>query len=738
MKWNNRIHQMIVLSLSCLIFCWAGAPCAAALTYEEARQTADKAMKMQKNGQWEGAIDELKRALTASSKDAFEIPSSVSRLPGSQDTEMTPSSLLLLYTMGYLHQMKAGEDQKNRESLLKTAAQYYERILREKPNHEQTETNLVLVYQQLGGKYLGEAEKRLMNALRSHPGNRLVYATRLADMYLDAGRWQDALAMYREALKARPDSEALRRRVVEVHARLPVEGYRSLMNDLLAWEGDTPSIAQSGYEAAMDALYRMHPNDAEGALVRWVSLAAQQGTISEEELSRLPREWDSPAMRDLRAYLANPASPPSSGSWWMKDYRKREVLSQAAYALGQRRLVLQDPEGAGDIWEAGLHIAPQYEDMYLRLDTEIASLYSKFPALDPEGRKFARIENNLFEGKGMAYRSENLALIQRFHTILGLIYAERNVWTDEYDPRNGIFQIKHALEIATRRKDTGYQPLPYLKALLGEGYARTGERARARASFINAAMAYLDTDEIDKAGQSLEKARGLMAQAPARERDAFDRLDTLARFRAQFIDPGRKPPTAIPAEIEPLMNQDSPSPLPPDFRLRQGFKMLADLGRAEQKEQARSPGSYTQKAFQLTTGKELFLVGVPDLLRMREITKGVVGDIAVDQEKVRLEPVSGVTDGTAKRIPIYLPATSGTQQYIRIDRDVLIAREINQSLRVPDTTGQDAFGVRIDSGKVTVFEGMNEARMKSLQDIGQRFNAMVVVTPKDSPHELNK
>jgi hypothetical protein len=181
--------------------------------------------------------------------------------------------------------------------------------------------------------------------------------------------------------------------------------------------------------------------------------------------------------------------------------------------------------------------------------------------------------------------------------------------------------------------------------------------------------------------------------------------------------------------MESLMNQDTPSPLPPDFMLRQRFKMLADLGRAEGKERAGSPGSYTQKAFQLAFSRDLSLVGVPDLLRMREITKGVVGDVAVDQEKVRIEPVSGATDGTANGVPIFLPAT-GTRQYIRIDRDVLIAREINQSLRVPDTTVQETLGVRIEGGKVTVPEGVNEARLKSLRDIGQRFNAMVVVIPR--------
>lgn len=729
MNWNRRIVEIIVLSLCCLMLCWASTRDAVAFTYEEARQAADRAMEMQRNGQWEEAVREIKRALVASGQDVFALPSTVVQLPGDRDAEATPSSLLLLYTMGYLHQIRAGEDHKNRESLLKTAARYYERILKEKPGHEQTESNLALVYRQLGGKYLRRAEQWLKKALRSHPENRAVYASRLADMYGESGRWSDALAMYREALKAQPDSETLRRRVVEVHARLPREGYRSLMKDLRSWEGDTPTIAQSGYEAAMEALYRSYPKDAERALLRWVSLAAQQGTISAGDLSRLPGEWDSPAVKDLRAYVASPTASPSAGSWWMKDTGRREILSQAAYALGQRRLVLQDPKGADAIWTAGLGIAPQYEDTYLRLAMEIASLYSKFPALDPEGGKFRRIENDLFAGKGMAYRTENLALIQRFHTILGMIYAERGTWTDVHDPRNGIFQLDHVLEIADLRKDAGYQPLPHIKGLLAEGYARIGQRTLARATYINASMAYLDTDEIDKAGQSLEKAKGLIEQFSTRERETIDRLDTLVRFRAQFIDPNRKPPTMIPPEIESLMSKDASSPLPSDFKIRQDFKILADLGRAEQKEQAWLPGSYTRKAFQLTTDKDLFLVGVPDLLRIREVTKGVVGDIAVDLKKVLLEPASIVADSAAKRVPIYLPAT-GTRQYIKVDQDVLIASEINQSLRVPDTTGQDPFRMSVDNGKVTVFGEVNEGRLKSLRDIGLLFNAMVVVTPK--------
>src|SRR6185295_10787206 len=95
--------------------------------------------------------------------------------------------------------------------------------------------------------------------------------------------------------------------------------------------------------------------------------------------------------------------------------------------------------------------------------------------LDPKGQRLGSIINDMFRSKAAAYERGDLDAIQRHHTVLGMIYARRGVWTSTGRAQNAIFQLEHALSVARQREaSVGPQPLPELKSQLADGYQSVG------------------------------------------------------------------------------------------------------------------------------------------------------------------------------------------------------------------------------------------------------------------------
>lgn len=110
--------------------------------------------------------------------------------------------------------------------------------------------------------------------------------------------------------------------------------------------------------------------------------------------------------------------------------------------------------------------------------------------LDTDSALFDRWTFELFEGKGRAYLGEDWASILRFHTILGAIYHDKQMWGDSDSPRSAIFQLEHALmarERLARTTNLTNDHVPGLYSMLGNAYQNIGKDRDAFKLYYRAA-----------------------------------------------------------------------------------------------------------------------------------------------------------------------------------------------------------------------------------------------------------
>jgi hypothetical protein len=170
---------------------------------------------------------------------------------------------------------------------------------------------------------------------------------------------------------------------------------------------------------------------------------------------------------------------------------------------------------------------------------DLARLYHLYPKIDPDGRRFRELEIILFDDKAESYVRQDLKAIQAYHTILGLIYAEKSKWTPDptsYIPRasNAIFQLEHALETAKTRVSqdpTNFQPLPHLEKYLAEAYLKTDKKSLALKQFLKVAESYLDLDELEETEKALKCANPIITAGLKNERELYNSLDSIWKGR---------------------------------------------------------------------------------------------------------------------------------------------------------------------------------------------------------------
>lgn len=680
-----------------------------------AREASKRAQELAAAGQW---------------REAAEVASSALRRcePGDAGKECR---LILNYTMGYVFQTQSRRQPAESAELLAEAARHYERVLEDDPDHAPTMKNLALIYSSPGLSKTGEGPQRFLESAMSKDSTQVsTYAQLLGDRYRGELAWESALEAYERAAKADPQDEGARLRIVEVHRHLPASQARGLLQRLPEWESRFPEAARRGYEVVMEQAYTVDPRVAQEALVRWLGLLASRGSIALESLRSLPADWQGAAAAELRGYLENPYRRPDDSSWWMQGEERRNTLAAVGLALGTNKLAHGEVGLTEACWNVALDVALPGGVPLLELRGELASLYSRYPDLDPGGEKFEAIENELFRGKGEAYGEEDLDAIQRFHTVLGSIYAEKGVWTSSRYARNGIFQIEHALETAARRdaRDGTYQPLPYLKSRLAEGYAATGETAAVARTHVEAAAAYLDADDLEGAARSLARAREAGASG-----DRISALDDLIELRTGLgPTPGRRDASVCVAErLTRTFTRLGDRGLRDDFLARQRFKTLSDCAALASGE-ARS--ELTSQALAVAAEADLALVGVRDLTRL-ERARGTVRELlGLEPLETRIGPAEGGVSG-ARSLALSLPGTVEAE-YVTVEPTTVLAGRIVGALRPAEA------GLRLDvqdDGRVTILEvgetldaedvrtairrveGVREVRVRA--DLAQRMDA---------------
>jgi hypothetical protein len=168
--------------------------------------------------------------------------------------------------------------------------------------------------------------------------------------------------------------------------------------------------------------------------------------------------------------------------------------------------------------------------------------------------------------------------------------------------------LKRAVEVANERyqNEATYQPLPEFKELRVKVYEKTNHPVEAANARWDTLLAYMDSDQFDRAAQAMEAIQ---------DSGKFDKatLNSLLKLRRDAAGAPAERKGSLITELSALGPKAGISA---DFLQRQQFKALADLvtiGPAGVSETASVQAALA--AFSLTVDKHVPLIGVKDLSR---------------------------------------------------------------------------------------------------------------------------
>jgi tetratricopeptide (TPR) repeat protein len=548
----------------------------------------------------ERAVSSVREALAQHSKGQFG-PARASLEGALNECGGGPDGLdcrtIVASGLGSLLQRQAAADRPNAEALTREAVGYYDRALREDPNQRDALYGKALAYRALGPQ---EGQESFFAEAVGRDSSRLaVYSSFQGDYYASIRRWPAAVAAYRRALEADPDDDGARGGLVEALSALGPSTATDLLRHGREWSLRYPGSAASAYGAALVSAFGSGTrvdNIADQAYLGLVSAQTRTGRTPWTLPPGVPGDWSPP--QELRAFMDNPI--PATVPWWSSTIDRRRVLARAALSQGRQALSDGKLEAAERVWQGAATAVEPTSSASLDLQRELAVLYFQQPALDPDGHKFDKLEHDIFAGKMGALAAGDLEAAQRYHTTLGLIYAERGVWRSDQYARNAERQLAWALDKAEERErmEGFYQPLAELRLLLAQGLGPLGKRQYAAAM-----NAFLDTDELAAANSAAESA-GIQSEV------------LIMRSRLARGGPGAAS-ACVPEGLARLGALEDRG-----FATRQRFKILADCAALRT---AGNPRVHAIDAFRLVETSQMTLVGMADVARLERVVTMIRG-----------------------------------------------------------------------------------------------------------------
>ena len=210
----------------------------------------------------------------------------------------------------------------------------------------------------------------------------------------------------------------------------------------------------------------------------------------------------------------------------------------------------------------------------------------------------------------------------------------------------------------THQEEGVYQPLPEINELQVSVYRATNQPEKANQSLWNAALAYMDSDQLDRAALVINET----SEAAGMDKVSLTRLLQLRRQAAS----GSVTPDLV-AQYQSLAGKPG---IGAEFLKRQQFKILGDLVSTSSDVHDQSTLQRALDAFDLTTKQGVPLIGVGDLKRWQAVQQSVLRSVG----------------GQVKEGPIRAPGhVSGTPLKM-----TLPGRTSSQTVEVPQTTVQAA------------------------------------------------
>jgi tetratricopeptide (TPR) repeat protein len=595
---------------------------------------------------------------------------------------------LLNYTLGYILQQQGqrATTADDRLRALNSAAVSYKAALQDDPSNGTVRYNLALLMTNLGDQAGAIAE--LQRAVQADP-TQWRYSVKIGDLQTQQKNWQGAIEAYEQAAKSGPTAEVPGERILELTKRGHGLNAEELHSRCIEWERIQPALAPDCYQQFMTMVHVEDNAQAEAALVSWVEIVARRDNVDEHLLEALPQNWNTTALPPLSAVLRGDLSG-ATNNWWMESGPRREVWARFLLAVGQQ-YAPSHPQIMEGIWQTGLKIvrSDHRSASSLELRRALALLYVRYPDLDPSGIKLREVVEQIFEDKMGAIRSKDLEAEQRYHTVLGLIFAGQQKWGSDHDPYSAAFQLRRTVEVAEERyrNEAIYQPLPEIKELRVKVYERTNRPAEATKARWEAILAYMDSDQLDRAGQAIEAFQ---------TSGGFDKatLSSLLKMRREAVVAPAQQKNSLITQLSALGPKAGVSP---EFLQRQQFKALADLvsGSAEGAETESVQAAL--KAFSLAVEQHVPLIGVNDLGRWQAVQQKLVNSVGGRSERMQVGP--GGSGGSAS-LKMVLPGST-VPQSVEVSPQTLQAAHVAQVLG-PEVLTHYKRSLSLASGKLTV------------------------------------
>lgn len=454
----------------------------------------------------------------------------------------------------------------------------------------------------------------------------------MGDIARDGGSIVRALEYYSKsyALQHRAEAPA-RRAMAALESRLrgapdyEKSQYATLMRELsLRLRETSPAVAAQGFLSLLDVSGEMA--EKEDLFLRWLGAAADSHALDIDSVEALAALVGiaTADFKALRRVL--PLSDVKSG-WWWGSLRRRHALAEFWLATGRR----MQPADAIGMLEFARLVAPtrtQYgeaaalEDSVLPvyIALELVQILYANPRLDPAGKRFASVESFLMDPEvSDNFRTKPL-LMQRVHTTLGLIYAERGVLRGR-GTANAIHQLGAAIALSEQigsSPDRAYEPLPHVRIALAKAYQAVGDRSAAGKMLLAAGRDYLDLDAYTdafgafvRAGEEFRQSIEALYRITA-GRQAVGTLD-----RGRFAAEDSAQPILEREEYFDWLRADPGEPAP--FLRRQRFKIFVDLAlRAEELNLGKAMALYVRDAWKSADPFQR-LVSAEDVSRIVEL-----------------------------------------------------------------------------------------------------------------------
>jgi len=616
---------------------------------------------------------------------------------------------LIEFTTAWVYESWSDVPSEQSRKRLDRALTHYQRASTADPDNTRILTNLALTARRAGD--MKTAASAITAVIKLKPEQAYENYLFLGEVLQSAGDDRSALRIYHLAVEKNPADARGHQRIIDAFRKSGAAA--DLYKYSLRIRHQFPNIAATGFENAIDLAYRTDTNMAGKALARWAAIRSDLGALSASSLRRLPspKDWSLSGLRQLHGVVNSVMQPPVDGqiSWWKHDDLRQDAMSRLLQFKASRLITLTENAAveqkdrtlaqriAIGYLTVAVDTAPPYQ-AYLgsslagssnaKLDaaTQLVTLHHSIKAGDDPQKlsgisvkELSRMTKILFSGKGGAYAAGQLKDIQRYHTVLGMIYYEtKQDKTKGAD--NAIFQLTHALDTASKiaeRNPEKYQPLPELRVLLAKVHQRQGNSKDSASESLSAAMGFLEKDNLKRADSALTSAKKNGANIGAVETILKGRQAVLTEgARLLKTKPGSNEVT-LDAKLSWLKNP-AILKLPQSFVEGQRFKTLADLGgqitRTPNKALASSINSLALEA----ASKNKILTSPTDVKRIQSLESNIKLMNIQSPSVPKPIKIEGLQQPSAPKIEESswtLPSKQGTIQ-IKIDPQVLTSKKI--------------------------------------------------------------